>query len=942
MSTILGISAFYHDSAAALVVNGEIVAAAQEERFSRKKHDPAFPNGAIAYCLEEAGLHPDQLDYVAFYDKPLTKFDRLLETYFAYAPAGFKSFRLAMPLWLKDKLHMRRTLREECRMGKQTKMVFTDHHESHAASAFFPSPFESAAVLTIDGVGEWSTATCGVGEGNKLRLLAQLQFPHSLGLLYSAFTYYCGFTVNSGEYKLMGLAPYGKPLYCDLILKHLIDLKPDGSLWMNMKYFNYGQGLTMTNGRFDQLFGGPPRQPESMLEQRHMDVAASIQKVTEEVMMRMAKDVHQRTKMKNLVLAGGVALNCVANGKLLRDGPFENIWIQPAAGDAGGALGAALFVWYHLMNKPRKPNGQDSQKASLLGPKFSSEYIADFLTQVRAPHARFSKESELLDNVAQHMAEGKVVGWFDGRMEFGPRALGARSIIGDPRSATMQATMNVKIKFREGFRPFAPCVLREHAHEWFGMRPNEDSPYMLLVAPVLDKHRLGQSQAEQEKLRQKGDLVEWVNTIRSQVPAITHVDYSARVQTVDERNGRFRRLMEKFYQKTGCPIVVNTSFNLSWEPIVCRPEEAYRTFMQSEMDVLVLGDFLLLKEEQPLGFCAWSGAQQAAQPAADSPWADPRTREPLIVRRDTAINPTTCARYPVEEGIPRLFVPTDDAELDGRDVTEMVKKFYEKTPFPNYDNMDNARALLEKALGGLFARALNEQIPYDARVVEMGCGTGQLTNFLSIAHRSVLGTDMCLNSLMLGNKFAAAHGIKRATFAQMNLFRPALKDEFFDVVISNGVLHHTDNPRKAFARISRLAKRGGYVLVGLYNAYSRQLHYARRALYRWTGLTTNWLDPHFGRISAAGKRAAWFQDQYCHPRESCHTIDEVFEWLEENNLEFVNAIPKTTGGPSITANERLFEPKDRGTHFSRVISQLSSLPSGYREGGFFIVIARRR
>ncbi|MGA2140193.1 MAG: carbamoyltransferase [Verrucomicrobiia bacterium] len=597
MTAILGISAFYHDSAAALVVDGEIIAAAQEERFTRQKHDPGFPANAIAYCLKEGGLPAEQLSYIAFYDKPLTKFDRLLETYLAYAPAGFRSFRLAMPLWLKCKLHMRHTLRERFQTARHTPLVFTDHHESHAASAFFPSPFDAAAILTLDGVGEWSTATFGVGEGNKLRLMKHLQFPHSLGLLYSAFTYYCGFKVNSGEYKLMGLAPYGQPIYAEQILKHLLVLKPDGSFWMNMDYFNYCQGLTMTNERFHRLFGGPPRNPESMLEQRHMDLAASIQKVTEEIMMLMAGEVHRLSKMKNLVLAGGVALNCVANGLLLRDGPFENIWIQPAAGDAGGALGAALFIWYQLLNKPRQMQGRDGQKGSLLGPRFSRDSIAEFLAKMDAEYERFERESDLLDCVARMMADGKIVGWFQGRMEFGPRALGSRSIIGDARNHTIQATMNLKIKFRESFRPFAPCVLQERVHDYFAMRPGQESPYMLLVAPVLEKHRVPLSESEQEKMRKDPDLRHRVNMIRSTVPAITHVDYSARVQTVDEpRHQRFYRLMKKFEALTGCPVIINTSFNVRGEPIVCTVEDAYRCFLATDMDALVLEDFVLHKE----------------------------------------------------------------------------------------------------------------------------------------------------------------------------------------------------------------------------------------------------------------------------------------------------------------------------------------------------------
>jgi carbamoyltransferase len=598
MTSILGISAFYHDSAAALVVDGNIVAAAQEERFTRKKHDHGFPARAVDYCLKEAGLKAAELSYVAFYDKPLTKFDRLLETYLAYAPAGFRSFRLAMPLWLKDKLHMRRTLRQQLHTARNIPLVFTDHHESHAASAFLPSPFDRAAILTIDGVGEWSTATYGVGEGNQIKLLRQLQFPHSLGLLYSAFTYYCGFKVNSGEYKLMGLAPYGKPAYFDLILKHLVDLKPDGSLWMNMDYFNYCQGLTMTNAKFDELFGGYPRRAESQLEQRHCDLAASIQKVTEEVMMRMAIAVQRETKMKHLVLAGGVALNCVANGRLLREGPFEDLWIQPAAGDAGGALGAALFTWHQLLNKPRQTNGRDIQRGSLLGPRFSNDTIAAFLNEAQAPHERFANEADLLERVARLMGEGKIVGWFQGRMEFGPRALGARSILGDPRNTGMQAAMNLKIKFRESFRPFAPCVLQERVQDYFEMRPNQESPYMLLVAPVLKKHHVKMSEADQKKMAEDPDLRQRVNLARSTLPAITHVDYSARVQTVDEaRHGRYYRLMKAFDRQTGCGVIVNTSFNVRGEPIVCTPQEAYRCFLATDMDVLVLEDFVLLKEQ---------------------------------------------------------------------------------------------------------------------------------------------------------------------------------------------------------------------------------------------------------------------------------------------------------------------------------------------------------
>jgi carbamoyltransferase len=597
VSRILGISAFYHDSAAALVVDGQIVAAAQEERFTRKKHDANFPSRAIEYCLREGGIDAAALDYVAFYEKPLQKFDRLLETYFAVAPRGFRSFSLAIPVWLKDKLYIGRTIRKALGTGKRTPVVFTDHHESHAASAFFPSPFETAAILTLDGVGEWSTTTMGVGSANRISLTNHLTFPHSLGLLYSAFTYYCGFKVNSGEYKLMGLAPYGQPRYQDVIYDRLIDLKADGSFWLDMVYFNYHHGLTMTSGRFHELFGGPPRSSESTLDQRHMDLAASIQAVTEEIVLRMGRELYRRTGEADLVMAGGVALNCVANGRLLREGPFERIWVQPAAGDAGGALGAALFTWHQLLDSPRVTTTSDHQRGSFLGPRWSDDEVEELSVATGVAAQRFLSEDELLDRVVDLLVEGKIVGWCQGRMEFGPRALGARSILGDPRSPRMQAQMNLKIKFRESFRPFAPAVLQEEAARWFDVAPGQESPYMLIVAPVRAEHRIAVAPDVQEVMRSDPDLRNRVNIARSTVPAITHVDYSARLQTVDgERNGRFHRLIQRFFVRTGCPMLVNTSFNVRGEPIVCTPTDAYRCFAATEMDALVLENHVLLKE----------------------------------------------------------------------------------------------------------------------------------------------------------------------------------------------------------------------------------------------------------------------------------------------------------------------------------------------------------
>ena len=595
---ILGISAYYHDAAAALIVDGDIVAAAQEERFTRTKHDAEFPANATAYCLAEAGIGARELDYVVFYDKPFLKFERLLETYFALAPRGFTSFREAMPLWIKEKLFQKDVLLKqlESTLGNgvdwSSKLLFSEHHLSHAASAFYPSPFERAAVLTMDGVGEWTTTSLAVGNGSDLKVLREIHFPHSIGLLYSAFTYYTGFKVNSGEYKVMGLAPYGEPRYADLIKKHLIDIKDDGSFRLDLDYFDYCTGLRMTNRKFDLLFGGPPRQPESPLTQREMDLAASIQAVTEEVVLKLARGIAKETGERNLCLAGGVALNCVANGKLLREKSFDKIWLQPAAGDAGGALGAALAANYIYQKQPRKESRSgDAMRGSYLGPCFPQ---ADVETRLTASGARFSSldDAETIERCAQALVAGKAVGWHQGRMEFGPRALGGRSILGDPRSPTMQKLLNLKVKYRESFRPFAPSVLREDVAQWFEI--DDDSPYMLLVADLRENRRLKMT-TEQEQLFG----IDKLNVPRSTIPAVTHVDYSARVQTVhSDTHPRFHALISRFKELTGCPVVVNTSFNVRGEPIVCTPEDSFRCFMGTEIEVLAVENCFMEKDHQ--------------------------------------------------------------------------------------------------------------------------------------------------------------------------------------------------------------------------------------------------------------------------------------------------------------------------------------------------------
>ena len=594
---ILGLSAFYHDSAAALIEAGRIVAAAQEERFTRKKHDAGFPGNAVEFCLERGGAGMSDVDFVAFYDKPFLKFERLLETYVAFAPRGFQSFKMAMPVWLREKLFQKNLLRRKLRAFEagfdwKNKLLFAEHHQSHAASAFFPSPYQDAVVLTMDGVGEWATTSAALGSGNRLEVIKEIHFPHSLGLLYSAFTYYTGFKVSSGEYKVMGLAPYGEPKYKDLILENLIDLKEDGSFRLDQSYFNYCTGLTMTNGRFDALFGGPPRRADELLTQRHMDLAASVQAATEEVVLRLTRGLAKDTGARNLCLAGGVALNCVANGKVLRDGHFENIWIQPAAGDAGGALGAALLAYHLFQDRLRAVNGAaDAMEGGYLGPGFDQDEIE---RRLGAAGARFTvlSESDAIDAAAGALAGGMAVGWFQGRMEFGPRALGARSILGDPRSPDMQKLLNLKVKYRESFRPFAPSVLGEDAAEWFEI--DGPSPYMLLVADVVEGRRRAMTEAEHALFG-----IDKLNVARSDIPAVTHVDYSARVQTVDmETNRHYHALITRFKELTGCPVVANTSFNVRGEPIVCTPEDAFRCFMGTDIEMLVIGNCRLDKDEQ--------------------------------------------------------------------------------------------------------------------------------------------------------------------------------------------------------------------------------------------------------------------------------------------------------------------------------------------------------
>ena len=880
-TTILGISAFYHDSAAALVVDGQIVAAAQEERFSRLKHDERFPENAIKYCLAEADLTPDEIDYVGFYDKPLLKFERLHETFLAHAPWGFRYFVNAVAGWMDHKLNLSRRIRRGLGGAYRKRIVFTEHHESHAASAFFPSPFDEAAILTLDGVGEWATASYGTGRGNRIELTRELHFPHSLGLLYSAFTYFCGFRVNSDEYKLMGLAPYGEPKYAELILDKLVALKEDGSIWMDMSYFNYCRGLTMTSRKFERLFGGPPRRIESAITQREMDIAASAQRVTEEIVLKMARHVHAETGMSRLCLAGGVALNCVANGRLLREGPFDDVWIQPAAGDAGGALGVALFIWHQLLGNPRDAKQTDHQHGSLLGGAHSDDEIEAFLQTTNSNYERIADSGLLCDRIAGEIDKGRVVAWFQGRMEFGPRALGSRSILGDARQDDLRSVINRKVKFREGFRPFGPAVLREHASGYFEMQAGRESPYMLLAGPV-----------RPDRLKEG----------RSEIPAATHVDHSVRIQTVDsERHGLFHKLLDTFYRKTGCPVVVNTSFNLSWEPIVCSPRDAYETFMTSGIDTLCMGHFVLAKSAQPAYV---SGS------AAD--------------KHDEVLDDLLCD-------------PCGSDVEDRVGITEEVKAFYEKNPFPNYDDHETLRSLIDKARRSGLPLALDRAIPYNSTVLEVGCGTGQLANFLGISCRRVIGTDICENSLRLGEQFRRKHGLDRVRFLHMDLFRPCFKPERFDVILCCGVLHHTSDAFAGFRMLLPLLKPGGHIVIGLYNRYGRLFTDVRRKVFRATGGRLKWIDPVLRGKLSAEQRRAWFADQYLHPHESEHTVGEVVRWFDLTGVEFLRSVfPGTFAHVG-----NLFEPQSRPTRADRFFTQVREMLAGGREGGLFLMIGRK-
>ncbi len=942
---ILGVSAYFHDAAAALLVNGKIVAAAHEERFTRRKHDDSFPEHATRYVLSECGLKPSDLDAIVFYDKPLLKFERLLETYHRYAPKGLAGFARSMPIWIKDKLFIRSVLLKELekiegkKFVRKPRLLFPEHHISHAASAFYPSPFEEAAILTVDGVGEWATTTIGRGHDKEVTIIKEMQFPHSLGLLYSAFTYYCGFAINDGEYKLMGLAPYGNrgsmrvKEYKKKIFDELIDLKEDGSFFLNMSYFLFATSLrTVNDEKWTKLFGLPPRMAGDELSSEYMDLALAIQEVTEEVLLRLVRTARTLTGANNLVLAGGVALNCVANEKILDAKIFDRVWVQPAAGDAGGALGAALVAHHIYFDGARTldRHATDSMQGSYLGPSFSDDETLKDLRRFGASYTQFDSMEKLYERAAELLSEGNIVGWMQGRAEWGPRALGNRSILADARNPVMQKKLNLKIKYREGFRPFAPAVLEEDANEYFEV--GSPSPYMLFTAPVKQERRLAAPA--------RGTIQERLNAVRSDIPAVTHLDYSARLQTVSRKtNERFWSLLDAFKKKTGYGLLVNTSFNVRDEPIVLTPSDAYQCFMKTEMDALVIGNVLLLKSEQYRIEPSRAPKDDGMIPA---PLLDclkvPGESKSIPVLRTQGAFTTAKGPYVDKDGVPSLLSGVESAEKDP--VTGKIKAFYEENPFPNYDGVQNFGDLVVRGEKNPFAKGLLDSIGFNKLILECGCGTGQMSHFLSLNNNHVLGVDLSLSSLKLAVDHKKKNSVNRVGFVQMNIFELGIQDNSFDVVISTGVLHHTRDARVAFAEIVKKVKPGGLIVVGLYNNYARIPTWIRSKLIKVFGTRIDYVVRN--RIRDARKADIWVKDQYYNPHETWHSLGEVLEWFKENDVEYLNSHPAIigTGGSKTGAN--LFEETSSGSGLMRALTQISWLGNIASEGALFVVTGRRR
>jgi carbamoyltransferase len=933
---VLGISAFHHDSAAALLRDGAIVAAAQEERFTRARREGGFPHQAVRSCLETAGVAVSALEFIGFHEKPLWHVERRIETALARAPAGLAAFRRALPLQIVRRMRMARELDRALGLRK-VRYVFVPHHEAHAAAAFYPSPFDEAAILTMDGAGEWATTTLGVGQENRIRVTHEIRYPHSLGLLYAAFASYLGFAPGDGEGHVSDLAPYGEARFAGPILDRLLDVKPDGSFWIDTSLLEPVLGELRATPAFHALFGGPPRGAGEPLAQRHLDVAASLQRAVEEVALRIARHLHGLTGSHNLVLAGGVAHNAGVNGRIVREGPFRRVWVQPAPGDAGAALGTALLIHHQLLDRERRATGADRQSGSLLGPRLETAEAERFLRSVGARYTVLDA-AERDRRVAALLAEGRSVVWFQGRMEFGPAALGARSVLRDARRPDALRAARGGAALEASYGPLPGCVLEERAAEWFDVRAGFQSAGVPVAAPVQASQLLALDGAERGLAG-----LQRLSVPRSKIPAVTHVDGTARVQTVDAaRHPALCGVLRAFERATGCPVLAQESFRPAGEPPAQSPEDAWRGFMSSDLDALALEGALVLKSEQRAELEARrvdpaTGAER--DPALEDLLRCPACGGALQVGAERATCGACGGGYVREEGIWRLFHPHEPYQGD---ITTLVKGFYEEHPVPNYDEDESPRSLSEKARRGVYARLLGEQIPFGARVLEVGCGTGQLSNFLGLGSRTVVGADLCLNSLRLAEGFRARHGLQRVRFLQMNLFRPAFAPGSFDVVLCNGVLLTTRDPRAGFESIARLVKPGGHIVIGLYNTWGRLAVDSRRVFFRLTGGRMRWVDPYLRKTRMSPeKQDAWFHDQYRHPHETKQSFGEVLGWFDRAGFEFVSSVPKTNPWEPFTERERLFDQASRGSALDRALSQAKLIFTGAEEGGFFVMIARR-
>lgn len=933
---ILGISAYGLESAAVLLRDGEVVCAAQEEWFTRTKRAGVFPAEAVRFCLETGGVKTADVELIGFDEKPLWSFERQIETHLAVAPAGFGAFRGALPSTLAKRMTVARELDKALGLSKK-RYVFVDRHEAHAAAAFFTSPFDEAALLTIDGAGEWATMALGRGKASSVRVTHELRHPHSLGLLGAAFCELLGFPGHEGAAQVADLAAFGEPRFASAILEKLVQLEDDGSFRVDPRYFELGRGRAVTTPAFHELFGGAPRHPDEEITQRHKDLAASIERATQDIVLRAVRHLHATTKLKRLAISSSSASSAALHGRIVRESPFEDVWIQPAPGDAGSALGVALLIHHQLLGNERKAG--DRLGGALLGPRSTMAQVERVLRDVGTSYDVVD-DAERDRRVASLLADGKVVAWFQGRMEYGAQGLGGRSFLADPRRAGMRKRMNLRVKFRAPYRAVTASVLAERASEWFDVPARFSSPHMLAAAALKD----GRRSTAALPAKGGGTAVGTLEPATSTLPAITDGASPVAIQTVDaERHPALASLLRAFERATGCPVLVNTSFNLSGEPLVATPQDAWRTFMSSDADVLVLENAIVMKSTQRGKLEARRvdpATGKESDPAAEDLLRCPACGSEFAIDGDRAVCKGCATVRQREGGIWRMFQPSEP--FDG-DITQMVKGFYEEHPFPNYDEDESLASIMEKAQRGIYARLLGEQIPFDGRALEVGCGTGQLSNFLGIGCRTVVGADLCGNSLKLAEGFRSRHALEHVRFVQMNLFRPAFAPQSFDVVLCNGVLLTTTDPKSGFESIAKLVKPGGYIVIGLYNTYGRLAVDTRRQFFRLTGGRFRWVDPHLrGQRMSPEKQDAWFYDQYRHPHETKQTMGEVLGWFDDNGFDFVSSVPKTSPWHPFTEREELFRPSPRGTALERGLVQTGMIVTGNREGGFFIMIGRRK